>query len=60
MVIINVYFNQLGDEDMVLTDNEPKYYCHDLLKPLKMSPPHVVFILRGIFAKQGKFFKPCT
>jgi hypothetical protein len=60
MVSINVRFSQPSDEDVVLTNVEPKYYCHDLLKLLEVNPLHVVFDLRGIFARQGKFFKPCT
>jgi len=60
MVSIDVCFSQLGDEDVALTHVEPKYYCHDLLKPLGVSPLHVVFGLRGIFARQGNFLKPCT
>jgi hypothetical protein len=58
-VSIDVHFSQLGDEDMVFMDVEPEYYCHDLLKPLEVSPFHVIFGLRGSFARQRKFFKPC-
>jgi hypothetical protein len=60
MVSIDVRFSQLRDEDVAFTDVEPKYYCHDLLKPLGVNPLHVVFSLRGIFARQGNFLKPCT
>jgi hypothetical protein len=60
MVSIDVHFSQLGDEDVALTNVEPKYYCHDLLKPSGVSPLHVGFGLRGIFGRQGNFFKPCT
>jgi hypothetical protein len=57
MVSIDVHFSQLGDEDVALMDVEPKYYCHDLLKPLGVNPLHVIFVLRTIFARQGIFFK---
>ncbi len=45
---------------MALADVKLEYYCDDLLKPSEVNPLHVVFGLRGIFAKQGKSFKPCT
>jgi hypothetical protein len=38
---------------------KPEYYRDDLLKLLDMSPLHVVFSLKGVFARQGKSFKPC-
>jgi len=60
MVSIDVCFSQLSDEDVVFTNVEPKYYCHDLLKPWGVSPLHVGFDLTGIFTRQGNFFKPCT
>jgi hypothetical protein len=60
MVSIDVHFNQPGDEDVAFTDVKLEYYCHDILKPLEVSPLHVVFDLKGIFARQGNFFKPCT
>jgi hypothetical protein len=59
MVSIDVRFSQLGYEDVVVTNVEPKYYCHDLLKPLEVNPLYVIFGSRGSFARQGKFFKPC-
>jgi hypothetical protein len=45
---------------MKTTNVELEYYYHDLLTPPEMSPLHVVFGLRGVFAKQEKSFKPCT
>ncbi len=60
MVSIDVYSNQLGDEDMTPMDIKPKYYCDDLLKPSKVNPLHVVFGLKGVFVRQGKSFKSCT
>jgi hypothetical protein len=45
---------------MKTTNVELEYYYHDLLMPPEMSPLHVVFDLKGVFAKQGKSFKPCT
>jgi hypothetical protein len=41
-------------------DVEPEYYYYDLFKPSKVSPFHVVFGLKGVLARQGKSFKPCT
>ncbi len=60
MVSIDVRSSQLGDEDMMPMEVELKYYYVDLLKPLEASPLHVVFSLKGVLAKQGKSFKPCT
>jgi hypothetical protein len=60
MVLINVHSIQPCDEDVAPSDVEPEYYCHNLFKPSKVSPLHVVFSLKGVLAKQGKSFKPCT
>lgn len=60
MVLIDVRSIQPCDEDAAPLDVELKYYCHNLLKPFKVSPLHVVFSLKGVLAKQGKSFKPCT
>ncbi len=54
MVLIDVCFSQPSDEDEVPVNVESEYYCHDLLKPLEVSPLHVVFGLKGVLAKQGK------
>ncbi len=60
MVSIDVRFSQLSDENTMPVDVESEYYCHDLLKPSKVTPLHVVFGLRGVLAKQGKSFEPYT
>jgi len=60
MVSTNVRSNQPSDENVALTDVEPEYYCHDLLKPSEVRPLHFVFSLKGVLAKQGKSFKLCT
>ncbi len=60
MVSIDVCSSQLSDEDVTPANVKSKYYYHDHLKPLEVSPLHVVFSLRGVFEKQGKSFKPCT
>jgi hypothetical protein len=60
MVSIDVHSSQPGDEDMMPMDVKLKYYRDDLLKPSKVSPLHIVFNLKGVFARQGKSFKPCT
>lgn len=60
MVSIDVHFQstlwwRCGDLDV-----ESEYYYRDLFKPSKASPFHVMFGLRGVLARQGKYFKPCT
>jgi hypothetical protein len=60
MVLIDVLSSQPCDENAVPLDVEHEYYCHDLFKPLEVNPFHVVFGLKGVFARQGKSFKPCT
>jgi len=59
MVSMDVHFSQPSDEDTMPMDVKPWYYCHDPLKPLEVSPFHVVFGLRGVLARQGQSFKPC-
>jgi len=59
MVSIDVHSRQPRDEDTTPSDVELEYYCHDFLKPSKVSPLHVIFGLNGVFARQGKSFKPC-
>jgi hypothetical protein len=60
MVSIDVHSNQPRDENAVTLDVESEYYYHDLFKPSKVSPFHVIFGLRGVLARKGKSFKPCT
>jgi hypothetical protein len=60
MVSINVFSNQPHDENAVPLDVEQEYYSHNLFKPSKASPLHVVFGLKGVLARQVKSFIPCT
>jgi hypothetical protein len=60
MESIDVYSNQPHDENAAPSYVELKYYCHGLVKPSKVNPLHVIFGLRGVLARQGKSFKPCT
>ncbi len=60
MELIDVYSNQPHDENAAPSYVELKYYCHGLVKPSKVNPLHVIFGLRGVLARQGKSFKPCT
>jgi hypothetical protein len=60
MVSMEVCSSKPGDEDAALADVKLEYYCHDLLKPSKVSTLHVIFNLKGILARQGKSFKACT
>jgi hypothetical protein len=45
--IFDVLSNQPHDENAMPPYVEHEYYCHDLFKPSKVSPFHVVFDLKG-------------
>ncbi len=60
MELVDVHFSKPSDKDETPLDVNSEYYCQGLVKPLEVSPLHVVFGLRGVLVRQGKSFKFCT